>query len=118
MSEAKTGQELELETVVGLAFNDLELAPEVLRAVRDAGYTHPTPIQQQAIPLALAGGALIGFPPAGTGETAGVPLPSADNLFCAPIYGEKGAAGPPAPVLLVMTARAPAGPGQASVRHG
>ena len=39
----------------GLSFAELDLAPEVLQAVRDAGYTHPTPIQQQAIPLALAG---------------------------------------------------------------
>jgi len=90
MSEAKTGQELELETVVGLAFNDLELAPEVLRAVRDAGYTHPTPIQQQAIPLALAGRDLIGLAQTGTGKTAGFTLPIVHNLISAPLTDSKG----------------------------
>src|SRR5687768_13708854 len=86
MSEEK----IEMETVVGLAFNDLELAPEVLRAVRDAGYSHPTPIQQQAIPLALAGRDLIGLAQTGTGKTAGFTLPIVHNLISAPLTGPKG----------------------------
>ena len=60
----------------GLSFAELDLAPEVLQAVRDAGYTHPTPIQQQAIPLALAGRDLIGLAQTGTGKTAGFTLPN------------------------------------------
>src|SRR5687768_489537 len=86
MSEEK----IEMETVVGLAFNDLELAPEVLRAVRDAGYSHPTPIQQQAIPLALAGRDLIGLAQTGTGKTAGFTLPIVHNLISAPITDSSG----------------------------
>jgi ATP-dependent RNA helicase RhlE len=74
----------------GLSFAELDLAPEVLQAVRDAGYTHPTPIQQQAIPLALAGRDLIGLAQTGTGKTAGFTLPIVHNLISAPITDEKG----------------------------
>ncbi|MDQ6870687.1 MAG: DEAD/DEAH box helicase [Gemmatimonadota bacterium] len=74
----------------GLSFAELDLAPEVLQAVRDAGYTHPTPIQQQAIPLALAGRDLIGLAQTGTGKTAGFTLPIVHNLISAPITDERG----------------------------
>jgi ATP-dependent RNA helicase RhlE len=73
-----------------LSFDDLALAPEVLHAVRDAGYTHPTPIQQQAIPLALAGRDLIGLAQTGTGKTAGFTLPIVHNLISAPLTGTNG----------------------------
>jgi ATP-dependent RNA helicase RhlE len=74
----------------GLSFAELDLAPEVLQAVRDAGYTHPTPIQQQAIPLALAGRDLIGLAQTGTGKTAGFTLPIIHNLICAPLGDDSG----------------------------
>src|SRR3954463_15165947 len=74
----------------GLSFAELDLAPEVLQAVRDAGYTHPTPIQQQAIPLALAGRDIIGLAQTGTGKTAGFTLPIVHNLISAPITDAKG----------------------------
>ena len=38
-----------------ISFAELGLVPELLAAVRDAGYAHPTPIQREAIPLALKG---------------------------------------------------------------
>jgi ATP-dependent RNA helicase RhlE len=72
------------------SFDDLALAPEVLHAVRDAGYTHPTPIQEQAIPLALAGRDLIGLAQTGTGKTAGFTLPIVHNLISAPLAGANG----------------------------
>ena len=72
------------------SFEDLDLAPEVLHAVRDAGYTHPTPIQEQAIPLALAGRDLIGLAQTGTGKTAGFTLPIVHNLISAPLTSENG----------------------------
>jgi len=75
----------------GVSFAELDLAPEVLHAVLDAGYTHPTPIQQQAIPLALEGRDLIGLAQTGTGKTAGFTLPIVHNLISAPITDEKGA---------------------------
>jgi ATP-dependent RNA helicase RhlE len=74
----------------GLSFAELDLAPEVLQAVRDAGYTHPTPIQQQAIPLALAGRDLIGLAQTGTGKTAGFTLPIIHNLISAPLGDDSG----------------------------
>src|SRR6267143_673371 len=81
---------IEEKTDAGLSFAELDLAPEVLQAVRDAGYTHPTPIQQQAIPLALAGRDLIGLAQTGTGKTAGFTLPIVHNLISAPITDAKG----------------------------
>src|SRR5256885_9447739 len=74
----------------GLSFAELDLAPEVLQAVRDAGYTHPTPIQQQAIPLALAGRDLIGLAQTGTGKTAGFTLPIVQNLIGTPLVDADG----------------------------
>jgi len=74
----------------GPPFTALGLAPELLHAVRDAGYTHPTPIQQQAIPLALAGRDLIGLAQTGTGKTAGFTLPIIHNLISAPLTNENG----------------------------
>ena len=57
-------------------FNDLGLSPETIKAVADAGYTIPTPIQEQAIPVALAGRDVLGIAQTGTGKTAafGIPL--------------------------------------------
>ncbi len=71
-------------------FTALGLAPELLHAVRDAGYTHPTPIQQQAIPLALEGRDLIGLAQTGTGKTAGFTLPIIHNLITTPLTDENG----------------------------
>ncbi|HJP59150.1 MAG TPA: DEAD/DEAH box helicase [Gemmatimonadaceae bacterium] len=71
-----------------VSFEDLKLVPQLLDAVRDAGYTHPTPIQQQAIPLALAGRDLIGLAQTGTGKTAGFTLPIVHNLLTAPLSAD------------------------------
>src|SRR5438874_5553377 len=78
------------KTEAGVSFAELDLAPDVLHAVRDAGYTHPTPIQQQAIPLALAGRDLIGLAQTGTGKTAGFTLPIVHNLIITPLIGDDG----------------------------
>jgi len=80
----------DVNTKAGISFAELDLAPEVLDAVRDAGYTHPTPIQQQAIPLALAGRDLIGLAQTGTGKTAGFTLPIVHNLITTPLVGDDG----------------------------
>ncbi|MDP2795419.1 MAG: DEAD/DEAH box helicase [Sulfurisoma sp.] len=63
-----------------MTFDDLGLSPEILRAVHDAGYTEPTPIQQQAIPVVLAGHDLMGGAQTGTGKTAGFVLPMLQRL--------------------------------------
>ncbi len=63
-----------------VSFDDLGLLPELLRAVKDAGYTHPTPIQAQAIPTVLAGKDVMGGAQTGTGKTAGFTLPLLQRL--------------------------------------
>jgi ATP-dependent RNA helicase RhlE len=63
------------------SFDDLGLLPELLTAVKEAGYTSPTPIQQQAIPPALQGRDLIGLAQTGTGKTAGFTLPILHRLL-------------------------------------
>jgi ATP-dependent RNA helicase RhlE len=65
-------------------FEQLGLAPELLQAVRDAGYTTPTPIQQQAVPIALKGRDLIGLAQTGTGKTAAFTLPILHRLLGGP----------------------------------
>jgi ATP-dependent RNA helicase RhlE len=63
------------------SFMELGLRPELLRAVAESGYTTPTPIQQQAIPLVLAGGDVMGGAQTGTGKTAGFALPILQRLL-------------------------------------
>src|SRR6201997_4720838 len=61
-------------------FSELDLSPEVLRAVFDAGYTNPTPIQEQAIPHVRRGRDVLGCAQTGTGKTASFALPMIDTL--------------------------------------
>ena len=56
-------------------FVDFGLAPEILRALSDQGYVHPTPIQAEAIPIVLQGRDVMGAAQTGTGKTAGFALP-------------------------------------------
>jgi ATP-dependent RNA helicase RhlE len=56
-------------------FADFGLAPEILRALSDQGYVHPTPIQSEAIPVVLKGRDVMGAAQTGTGKTAGFALP-------------------------------------------
>ena len=58
-----------------VTFADFGLAPEILRALTDQGYVHPTPIQAQAIPVVLQGRDVMGAAQTGTGKTAGFSLP-------------------------------------------
>ena len=62
------------------SFVELGLSPEILRAVAESGYTTPTPIQQQAIPVVLAGRDVMGGAQTGTGKTAGFGLPILHRL--------------------------------------
>ncbi len=63
-----------------MTFADLGLSDELLRALTDAGYNDPTPIQRQAIPSVLMGRDLVGIAQTGTGKTASFVLPMIDVL--------------------------------------
>ena len=63
-----------------MKFEDLKLSPDVLRAVADAGYTEPTPIQELAIPYVQMGRDILGCAQTGTGKTASFVLPMIDIL--------------------------------------
>ena len=65
-------------------FDQLNLAPAILRAVQEQGYTAPTPIQVQAIPLVLEGHDLLAGAQTGTGKTAGFTLPMLHKLSTTP----------------------------------
>jgi ATP-dependent RNA helicase RhlE len=67
-----------------VGFEALGLHESVLSAIRDAGYTTPTPIQRDAIPLARRGRDLIGLAQTGTGKTAAFTLPIIDRLIGGP----------------------------------
>ena len=58
-----------------LGFDAFKLNKQLLEAVTAAGYTQPTPIQEKAIPLALAGHDVLGIAQTGTGKTAAYVLP-------------------------------------------
>jgi ATP-dependent RNA helicase RhlE len=64
-----------------ISFADLKLAPEILKALDESGYTTPTPIQAQAIPLVLEGSDLMAGAQTGTGKTAAFALPMLQKLL-------------------------------------
>ncbi|MCA8887635.1 MAG: DEAD/DEAH box helicase, partial [Parvularculaceae bacterium] len=63
-----------------MKFEDLGLEPNILKAVHEAGYETPTPIQQGAIPEALTGRDVLGIAQTGTGKTASFTLPMIQRL--------------------------------------
>lgn len=62
-------------------FSDLNLHPDLMQALEKAGYTEPTPIQAQIIPIMLTGVDVIGQAQTGTGKTAAFALPIIQNLI-------------------------------------
>jgi len=71
-----------------MSFSALGLSEEIVRAVSERGYTEPTPIQAQAIPVILKGGDLMGGAQTGTGKTAGFTLPLLQRLMDKPVSGK------------------------------
>ena len=67
-------------------FEDLKLAPAIVKAVREQGYETPTAIQAQAIPLVLEGHDLLGGAQTGTGKTAAFTLPLLHRLSLSLIH--------------------------------
>ncbi|SDH81509.1 DEAD/DEAH box helicase [Propionivibrio dicarboxylicus] len=64
-----------------MRFDELGLAPDLLKAVSEQGYTEPTPIQAQAIPIVLTGKDLMGGAQTGTGKTAAFTLPLLQRIL-------------------------------------
>lgn len=61
-------------------FAELNLSEPTMKAIKEKGYTHPTPIQEQAIPHILMSRDLVGIAQTGTGKTAGFTLPTIEIL--------------------------------------
>ena len=72
-----------------MSFDKLGLSPELLKAVAKQGYTIPTPIQEQAIPLVLAGSDMLASAQTGTGKTASFTLPILHILSKTEIKGRR-----------------------------
>jgi len=72
-----------------MTFNDLNLIPSILKALQKENYTNPTPIQQQAIPVALEGRDVLGCAQTGTGKTAAFSLPIIQRLAAKTAAGGK-----------------------------
>src|SRR2546428_13986289 len=85
------------------SFAELGLRAELLRAVAEAGYTTPTPIQTQAIPLILAGKDVMGGAQAGTGKTAGFALAGLHKLATTANTSPAPARDPVRPPILAAT---------------
>ena len=110
-----------------MSFSSLGLSEPLVRAVADAGYTTPTPIQTEAIPAVLAGGDLLAGAQTGTGKTAGFVLPILERLAMRPLVSTpaQGAAAPrqgarsaarPVRALILTPTRELAAQVEASVR--
>jgi ATP-dependent RNA helicase RhlE len=84
MEQATTEAEPQLLSDSEQSFESLGLSEVVLRAVQDAGYRTPTPIQREAIPLVLRGRDVIGLAQTGTGKTAAFTLPLVNLLIDGP----------------------------------
>ena len=64
-----------------MTFNELDLIEPILNALKTKGYSIPTPIQQQAIPIILSGSDIMGCAQTGTGKTAAFAIPILQNLI-------------------------------------
>ena len=87
-----------------MSFSTLGLSDAIVRAVTEQGYTSPTPIQAQAIPMVLNGGDLLAGAQTGTGKTAGFTLPILQRLSTDAVgSAQKSKTAPRAIRALVLT---------------
>jgi ATP-dependent RNA helicase RhlE len=77
-------------------FSEFDFDPKIAAGIKSCGYTQPTPIQEQAIPHALAGGDVLGLAQTGTGKTAAFALPIVEHLL-------QGRRGRPRSLILAPT---------------
>jgi ATP-dependent RNA helicase RhlE len=88
-----------------MSFDTLGLSAELLRAVREQGYTTPTPIQLKAIPTILSGGDVMAAAQTGTGKTAGFTLPLLQRLSANPTGARRGNGRPSIRALILTPTR-------------
>jgi ATP-dependent RNA helicase RhlE len=86
-----------------MSFEELGLAEPLLKAVSEAGYDTPTPIQKQAIPAVLLGGDLLAGAQTGTGKTAGFVLPMLHRLMAKPAVRDARGKSPVRALILTPT---------------
>ena len=67
-----------------MSFTVFQFHPQIQAALNNCGYASPTPIQEEAIPLVLAGRDLMGLAQTGTGKTAAFVLPILQRLYAGP----------------------------------
>jgi len=84
-------------------FTELGLRPELARAVAEAGYTQPTPVQAQAIPVILEGRDVLAGAQTGTGKTAGFTLPLLQRLAAHANHSHSPARHPVRALILTPT---------------
>ena len=101
-----------------MSFESLGLAAPILRAIAEAGYETPTPIQAQAIPAVLSGGDLLAGAQTGTGKTAGFTLPLLHLLSGSvqPAHAAPARTGRPIRALILTPTRELAAQVEESVR--
>ncbi len=99
-----------------MSFSELGLCAELLRAVEEEGYTTPTPIQSQAIPIILEGKDLLAGAQTGTGKTAGFTLPLLQRLHSNPL--EMGPRRPLRCLILTPTRELAAQVGESVANYG
>jgi ATP-dependent RNA helicase RhlE len=104
------------QPIIAGDFNNLGLAQPLLKAIEDAGYTIPTPIQIKAIPLVLQGGDLLAGAQTGTGKTAGFTLPILHLLSQKP--APNPAKGKPRCLILTPTRELAAQIGESVATYG
>ncbi len=68
------------DPATSVTFEDLNLSPEILKAIQNEGYEQPSPIQAESIPALLSGRDVLGQAQTGTGKTAAFALPALSNL--------------------------------------
>lgn len=99
-----------------MSFESLGLSAELLRALGEQGYTTPTPIQQQAIPVILGGRDVLAAAQTGTGKTAGFTLPMLQRLAKGTDAGRR--AKQPRALVLVPTRELAAQVGESVTTYG
>ena len=85
-----------------MTFKELSVIEPILKALDSKGYTNPTPIQEQAIPILLKGTDLLGCAQTGTGKTAAFAIPIIQQLF---LQGRKDTRDPRIKALIVTPTR-------------